>query len=374
MSFDIVTVNVGNPEKAIHVHKEVLCRSSPYFRNAFSGQFKEANAATFSLFDVSEQTFRVYVQWAYSQIYIGHFQGDTYLVPDTNEVIQDGKMTAGGFTQPTSLKHQGHARDKRPQDSELEETNDFGIKNEELNWGREWKENSINDKRIHEGRMRLNRNCRSQFDHLVHGFLDMFIFADMYDIPQLRDDIISAMIGYFSSIRCYPLPDSNAGIFSAAFSNLPSSSSFCRLLVNIAAVLWRSDGESPYTADKVEFMRKSLPHDFVFDLMMAQRARHCKADFPVEFVWILEPCHVHEHLTFDKRQCRERALRSRSIFIMLARACALGDYIVADPQAVEKRKRRLQKWRDWKDKTKNMLQKEVLELLVEEVLEAEKVT
>jgi hypothetical protein len=63
MSFDIVTIRVGDPEIAtdISVYRELLSAASPYFRAAFDGRFKEARERLLTLNDVSEQTFRLFL-------------------------------------------------------------------------------------------------------------------------------------------------------------------------------------------------------------------------------------------------------------------------------------------------------------------------
>lgn len=56
MSFDIVTVRVGESDYAVYipVHREVLAAVSPYFRGAFEGGFREATKRTILLTDVTE--------------------------------------------------------------------------------------------------------------------------------------------------------------------------------------------------------------------------------------------------------------------------------------------------------------------------------
>jgi hypothetical protein len=56
---------VGDPAVAISVHKDILCRAGPYFRNCFNGPFKEAEGKTISLPDVTEEYFRLFLKWAH---------------------------------------------------------------------------------------------------------------------------------------------------------------------------------------------------------------------------------------------------------------------------------------------------------------------
>jgi hypothetical protein len=81
MSFDLVTVRVGSPDKAVDipVYRELLSSVSPYFRDAFEGGFKEAAAGIIPLTDVTEATFRIFLQWAHAQM---HSCGSDVSIPD----------------------------------------------------------------------------------------------------------------------------------------------------------------------------------------------------------------------------------------------------------------------------------------------------
>ncbi|CAN9210927.1 unnamed protein product [Alternaria alternata] len=61
---DSVTVRVGEADTAVDIpiYRDRLSAVSPYFRGAFEGSFKEATDRNLSLTDVSEQTFRIFLQ------------------------------------------------------------------------------------------------------------------------------------------------------------------------------------------------------------------------------------------------------------------------------------------------------------------------
>ncbi|KAI8940850.1 hypothetical protein NX059_002111 [Plenodomus lindquistii] len=64
MSFDQVMVRVGEPGVAVSIpiYPDLLAAMSPYFRGAFKGSFKEASDKFITLADVSEQTFRIFME------------------------------------------------------------------------------------------------------------------------------------------------------------------------------------------------------------------------------------------------------------------------------------------------------------------------
>jgi hypothetical protein len=81
MSYEVVTIRVGKPEVSIdfQVYRDLLISVSAYFRGAFAGGFKEAVDGVIPLTDVSEGTFRVFLQWAHAQMFS---PGSGALIPD----------------------------------------------------------------------------------------------------------------------------------------------------------------------------------------------------------------------------------------------------------------------------------------------------
>ena len=65
----MVTVRVGEADVAVDipVYRYQLSAVSLYFRGAFEGPSKEATDRILPLTDVSEQTFRTFLQWTHFQ-------------------------------------------------------------------------------------------------------------------------------------------------------------------------------------------------------------------------------------------------------------------------------------------------------------------
>lgn len=66
---DLVTFTVGEGEdrRDFLVHKEFACRYSPVLRAAFDSNFIEGQMQAYTLEDTDEETFRLLVQWFYTQ-------------------------------------------------------------------------------------------------------------------------------------------------------------------------------------------------------------------------------------------------------------------------------------------------------------------
>ncbi|KAH7087856.1 hypothetical protein FB567DRAFT_443038 [Paraphoma chrysanthemicola] len=84
-------------------------RQRPYFRGAFTGDFKEATEGVITLTDVSEQTFRVFLQWAHAQMFSS---GSGALIPDPS--ILSPLPSAIAVASTESVKFENSCGDERP--------------------------------------------------------------------------------------------------------------------------------------------------------------------------------------------------------------------------------------------------------------------
>ena len=82
-----VTLLVGKSKKAFYVHQEQLCEVSPFFKAAFTSEFREGSEKKMDLVEENEDTFDRFIQWLYSQQY----------------EIPGGGTGSSGFTEPLRL-------------------------------------------------------------------------------------------------------------------------------------------------------------------------------------------------------------------------------------------------------------------------------
>ena len=64
--FEDVTVLVGPQERRFIVHKNIICRSSAFFRLACTGEWKEVRDRTVKLHERDPVSFEVYLGWLYT--------------------------------------------------------------------------------------------------------------------------------------------------------------------------------------------------------------------------------------------------------------------------------------------------------------------
>lgn len=62
-----IKVMVGASQDPFHLHKDIFCEVSSFFRAALTGAFREANDQTVSLLEEDLDTFEKFVQWVYTK-------------------------------------------------------------------------------------------------------------------------------------------------------------------------------------------------------------------------------------------------------------------------------------------------------------------
>ncbi|KAL1793565.1 hypothetical protein ACET3X_008547 [Alternaria dauci] len=167
MSFDMVTVSVGEADTAVNipVYRDQLSAVSPYFRGAFEGSFKEATDRNLPLTDVSEQTFRMFLQWMYVQI-SSQPGGASKPAPDALVDKPTTKSEDKIRTIP-AIDEEGYYDEDFPNGGKMYNSN--------------WKD----------------LEPENNYQLMVTSFLRLYVFADKYDVPQLREDILTALVTHW---------------------------------------------------------------------------------------------------------------------------------------------------------------------------------
>lgn len=62
----IVTITVGSEKVEFMVHQDLICDRSPFFKAAYSGEWAEAQRKKVDLPDHEADSFKIYLEWAYS--------------------------------------------------------------------------------------------------------------------------------------------------------------------------------------------------------------------------------------------------------------------------------------------------------------------
>lgn len=136
---------------------------------------------------------------------------------------------------------------------------------------------------------------------VLESYLNIFVFADQYSVHQLRDDILTAMMGQAHNWEWFPDPDED--LLASAYDRLPNSAKFMRLLVISTAHCWLADVNADCVA-RLQLLRQ-WNSDFASEvsLIQAQIVQKCCSGAEYSDCFdegMSSSCVVHEHLVLDK--------------------------------------------------------------------------
>jgi hypothetical protein len=190
MSFDLVNVRVGEPNKTVDfpVYRELLSSVSPYFRSAFEESFKEVADRIIPLTDVSNSTFRAFVQWAHAQLLSsqnGQIPNHSILDDTPDHVVSkvetdmhDANETINAGSSP--VHHDSCVSGCRV----TKVFDEYGYQTLPISY--EWLDH-LYMKRV---------SWLEKYRPVPLSYLRLFIVADKYSVHQQRDDILTSMIGH----------------------------------------------------------------------------------------------------------------------------------------------------------------------------------
>jgi hypothetical protein len=227
MSFDMVTLRIGESDVAVDipVYRDVLSAESHYFRGAFDGSFKEATKRFIPLTDVTEHTFRIFLQWAHMQV--GQqpietaFPGPRVLVPNcSTETVTDPMTTT---TDTDVADNSGGGTGDGDSDSSTVGEPDTGDKSsfspalDEGMYHPIVLDNEQTDTLYYK-----NKEWLTNFRSTVTSYLRLYIFADKYNVHQLRDDILTAFISQAQAWNWWPGTGGLIQLKSSSSSLIPT--------------------------------------------------------------------------------------------------------------------------------------------------------
>jgi hypothetical protein len=147
------------------------------------------------------------------------------------------------------------------------------------------------------------------------SLLSLYIFADKYSVTQLRDDIMSALMGHCIRWSRWPSSVSNSLLISSAYEHLPSNSDFCRFLAVLVAYLWESRDE-----DDSRTVLSELPPKFMVEVIILLSSMDgARYEFTS---YDSDSCSFHEHANHTRSQCRQRLSNCGHVFSSIINACS----------------------------------------------------
>jgi hypothetical protein len=259
----VVTLQIGEPAKPFIVHKDLLVDSSPYFRNAFTGRFKEKDGEMV-LNDVAERTSGILKKWLYAQ---------KLTKP---EALRDKYKVRVGLNKKSCKKTGKPLWEYIALDQ---------FDSDKMGLGRNPKVK----------RQVYRRGRFAALDYTIKDFwhwddlLDVFIMADKYDFPHMRDDVVRQWQWQAANHMSHCSIETVA----RAYDNLPEKSSLLALIVDHYAFLWK-----PSTRD-IKAFETIAPKAFLASLSVAQAFHKGRKYEQMTPLFKIDPCGMHEHIGED---------------------------------------------------------------------------
>jgi hypothetical protein len=154
--------------------------------------------------------------------------------------------------------------------------------------------------------------------------LNLFIFADKYSVHQLRDHVITALLGQANTWHWSP--DPNQELITKAYDNLPESAKFHKFMVHCTAHWWLAEPGQDLAARMRSLVEWSPASAFGVSHVPARIIQKCSKESDGRYYHLADciddSCFFHEHLVHDETGCRERFRNKTHVFAELIDACA----------------------------------------------------
>jgi hypothetical protein len=314
LTMDFTTVTVQVEETKFVAHKSLLTAVSPYFEKAFNGPFQEAEHQAITLEGISKGSFRIFLHRAY--VHSPPFDTQSAAL-DHSALLspnEANKLTASAGEDDAAAE-ENDSVDETASQAGSDRTVDPIKGNPVFDKGafhtRSDDEYEVFD---HE---RWVPNTKSF--HLTPARL--LILADQYSVPQLRDDILTALIGQGWKWNWWPDEDELASLI---YSNLPASSRFAKFLAY--SIAWVGIPHDERDTTQMMLALRELNPDLAFEVGMSYAVQvRNHEDFKMSIdisKRILNVCPFHDHTDLTETECRKRIASKPHVFTAILDACA----------------------------------------------------
>lgn len=265
------TIEVGPEHLQFSVHKNLLCKTSTFFKHAFDSDFIEARSNRLELVEESVKEFAVFLRWLYSgKIPLPSvdqhidFSGYKSEVQKAVNDLLDTQQSNTELTEPLDASLQSLSITDSTESLGTQVTGpDDSTKEEEEDVAHEM-----------------------SFTSRTHRMLiDLYLFADRRNIPNFGNDIITLLAQ--KREQGWPYLSADPDLVQQAYDCLPADSGLCRFLVDEAAWCWTDE------IDGLEHL-DAYPSEFNAALVRAMLHRNKKHAAPRPS-WRHDLCVYHQH-------------------------------------------------------------------------------
>jgi hypothetical protein len=169
-----------------------------------------------------------------------------------------------------------------------------------------------------------NAACQKHYRGMLDSYLDLYIFADEYAVHQLRDNILTAIVGQSNDWEYWPDPSED--LLAMTYGNLPSSASFLHLFALSTVFCWLPDPNED-AGRRLDRLRRWNAEFAMLVINIQTRMLQRSFLSGKNFTGLFEEatvnaCMMHEHLMVSGEECRLRVKGKAHVFAGLVEACA----------------------------------------------------
>ncbi len=302
----MVQILLGPEKKPLSFHKTLIRRYSAYFSCLFGSGFQEGKEGIVHFAEVDETSCRIFQAWLYMQNARG-LHG-----PQKDRGLNIGLAMTSEDANDTPDPHEESPLDVRIEDSDSdsEPTSRWPRDSFEFSW-----ESLREPRQQPSSRSNPNSNVAKNSEEfclrIMNYLVRLYIFADAYECPALRNDIMSAITYLSDRADSFPC----LHFVPWAFSHLPSSSTLCQYLTKRTARHWNPDEPVKNT--------ESLSREFLLEVLQINARRASSETYgQVLDEELAERCQFHEHAAVEeKRLCQSRKKKELPLIVSLISLC-----------------------------------------------------
>ncbi|TGO78554.1 hypothetical protein BELL_0062g00060 [Botrytis elliptica] len=201
----IVRIYVGSSSQEFAVHKDLICYTSPHFRAAFTSGFQETNTGTIELPETNTEIFDLFMGWLYTrELSSSSLEIEEWETEAQRKVVEESTLGIGDSLE-RSEKNDHSEEDPLKSNEKIKKRIKAlmdAIENE--TWKGEAEtlfEDAIGKEFLDTLATQIDKRVNDKIHFSMRKILELYVFADMVQIPALKNCCIVKYEEFRRSIK-----------------------------------------------------------------------------------------------------------------------------------------------------------------------------
>ncbi|KAF7881532.1 hypothetical protein EAF00_011901 [Botryotinia globosa] len=200
----IVHIHVGASSQEFTVHKDLICYTSPYFRAAFTSGFQETNTGTIELPETDTKIFDLFMGWLYiRELSRASLEIEEWETEAERNVVAESTLGIGDPIERNGKKD--YSGDSLKSNEEVKRKIQAlmnALENE--TWKGEAEtlfEDAVGKEFLDTLAAQIDKKVKHEIHMSMRRILELYVFADMVQIPALKNCCIVKYDEFRRSIK-----------------------------------------------------------------------------------------------------------------------------------------------------------------------------